>query len=225
MHRSIIESFVSCAVSLAIAVAVFVAGTSTIQTSAQPATSPSSRAASLEPAAMLPPAQTTAGNECRKVSILALANSGVQGRAELCVTSAGIQSRMEVEGLTVGHAYTVQLAYFDRSASCGTPVCEIDDTLGENPAGVLARMDGGVASDGAAAFGGDFRDLHPALGSQIVLFLFENGPASSSDNRTRARQLLTPRSPKLGAPAAGAVADGEAGLPVGYAAFEFRPDP
>jgi hypothetical protein len=250
MRRSIIEGLVACAASLAIVGAVFVAGTSTMQNSARSGTSPGSRATSitLPPASdsdhvaqpATPPSSTAtsivrpvtpaqpssaAGVACRRASIVALANSGVRGHAELCVMGAGMRPQLEAGGLTAGHAYAALLGYFDRSASCRTPICQIGDTLGQDPVGVLARLDGGVASRGEAAFGGDVRDLHPSQGSQIVLFLFGNGQASSTDNRLRARQLLTPRSPSLGAPAAGVIADGEVGLVVGYAAFEFRPDP
>jgi hypothetical protein len=43
--------------------------------------------------------------------------------------------------------------------------------------------------------------------------------AAQTDNRLRARQLLTPQMPKLGSPAAGDWVDGEAGSPVAYAIF------
>ena len=250
MRRSFMKLLVAIAASLVIAVVVLVAGAGLMQNSARSGTSPGGRASSVT----LPPAsdsdyaaetgaspsstaasighaatpgepRTAAGAACPRASIVALANSGVRGHAEVCVTAVGIRPRLEAGGLTAGHAYAALLGYFDRSASCRRPICQIGDTLGQDPAGVLARMDGGVASGGEAVFGGDVRDLHPSLGSQIVLFLFGNGQASSTDNRLRARQLLTPRSPRLGAPAAGTIADGEAGLLVGYAAFEFRPDP
>jgi len=45
-------------------------------------------------------------------------------------------------------------------------------------------------------------------GSQVWLFIAAHGQADASDNRARARQLLTPEDPFLGAPLLGNCVDG-----------------
>jgi hypothetical protein len=159
-------------------------------------------------------------DECRRSSVVGLADPSLRGRASLCVTAEGISSTLEAEGLTVGHAYIVQFGYFDRASACATPVCRVEDTLGENPAGVLARLDGGVVSASTAFFGGEVRDVRPSLGAQIMLLLFGNGVVRSGDSRARAQQLLMPLSSGLDAPSV----DRGVAL-VGYAGFEFPADP
>ena len=224
MHRLILESLVSSAASLLIGAVVLVAGASMVERSAPPIRRPEVGATLADPATR-PGSTRPAGASCQGATVVALGKSRVRSSAGLCRDEAGIYPWLELADPTTGHAYTVLFAYFDRAVSCRAVVCHLDDTLGQNPAGVLTRLDGGVASDGATRFQGQIRDLQPAPDSQIVLFLFETGYASNSDNRLRARQLLTPRSPRLGAPGTGPQAEGEAGTPIAYAAFEFRRDP
>jgi hypothetical protein len=161
-----------------------------------------------------------ADDGCRQSSVVGLTDPSLRGRASLCVTAEGISSSLQAEGLTAGHAYIVQFGYFDRASACATSICGVEDALGDSPAGVLARLDGGVVSTNMAFFGGEVRDLRPSLGAQIMLLLIGNGAASSGHNRARAQQLLMPLSSGLDATS---VTPGE-GL-VGVAGFEFPADP
>ena len=174
-------------------------------------------------AAMVAPlsaAQTAEG--CLDTPVAQLASSGIGGTARLCTSGAGTHADMAAESLTSGSAYTMWFVYFDNPTSCATQPCTGADALGDDPVAVFSRMDGVVADgSGAARFSGDFRDLRLSQGSEVWLLMFGHGPANTEDNRARARQLLTPQSPKLGAPAAGAVADGEIGSGVARAVFSL----
>jgi hypothetical protein len=67
-------------------------------------------------------------------------------------------------------------------------------------------MDGGVApANGRLTFNGMVRNLRVSAGSAVHIALFAHGPASTTDNRELARQLLTPQAPGLGAPGLGLV--------------------
>jgi hypothetical protein len=83
-------------------------------------------------------------------------------------------------------------------------------------------MDGAIAgASGRLHFTGNFRDLRFSHGSMVWIIMFEHGPASTTDNRFLARQLLTPQLPVLGAPGLGAPADGNVGHGVALAVFNI----
>jgi hypothetical protein len=157
---------------------------------------------------------------CLDAPVRQLAGSPIGGTARLCASGAGVHADLSAEQLSAGEAYTLWFVYFDRPAACAAQPCAGVDALGDDPVAVFSRMDGGVAAGaGAARFSGDFHDLRLSPGSQVWLLMFGHGPANPEDNRARARQLLTPQSPMLGAPAAGAAADGEVGAGVARAVF------
>jgi hypothetical protein len=156
--------------------------------------------------------------------------SGITGSAELCIDRDHATVSERTENLISGHAYTTWFAYINDPAQCGnyiggTPgVCGDNDGVlpFENPSVVFGRMDGAIADEsGRLQFTGNFRDLRFSHGSTVWIIMFEHGPASTTDNRYLARQLLTPQLPGLGAPGLGAPADGNVGHPVALAVFNI----
>ncbi len=231
MRRSVAEAVLTIVLSVGIAVAVFAAGTAAMQ----PPPPPASRR---EPPDLHPGAfpgvpvgaqsadlSWRASGACRGVSVVEHAGARMVGKASLCEDVDGLHAAMEVDVLVAGDAYALWFAYFERASACAGPRCDLGDALGHDPVGVLARLDGAVATAGRGQFRGLIRDLPPGIGSQTALLLIGHGRASAVHTRARARQLLTPRSPALGAPLGGATADGEAGRLVAQATFELRPDP
>jgi hypothetical protein len=136
--------------------------------------------------------------------------SSIEGSAELCIDDGRISVSMRTENHTPGDAYTIWFAYLDDPATCGnyaggTPgVCSDPDFIlpANSPVGVFGRMDGHIAGAGGR--------VH-----------FGHGPASTTDNRFLARQLLTPQLPVLGAPGEGAPGDGPVGHGVALAVFNI----
>ena len=136
--------------------------------------------------------------------------SGVTGMAQVCANDEGVRASMHVKNLVVGHAYTVWFAYVDQPSLCVIAGCDGPDFLDPDPLGVLGRMDSGVAKQSEMLFSTSIAGFQLSHGSMVQLVLFDHGPASP-DNRRRARQLLTPQDPALGAPGLGVVADGALG--------------
>jgi len=130
--------------------------------------------------------------------------------ARVCADHEGVRASMEVKNLAVGHAYTVWFAYVDQPSLCVIQGCDVPDFLDPDPLGVLGRMDSGVAQHSEMRFSTSIAGFQLSHGSLVQLILFDHGPANS-DNRRRARQLLTPQDPALGAPGLGVVADGALG--------------
>jgi len=147
--------------------------------------------------------------------------SGIAGKATVCAGDDGVAVRVNVEHLTPGFAYTVWFVYFDQPSACQTPNnCQPIDTLGTNPIGVFGRFDSVVADEsGEADFSNALRDFRLSSGSHVHMAIFTHGLASENDNRFRARQLLTPQRPPLGAPGLGAPADGIVGQLAAAAIF------
>jgi hypothetical protein len=156
--------------------------------------------------------------------------SGITGSAELCVDRNHATVSERTENLISGHAYTTWFAYIDDPKQCGnyeggTPgVCADPDAVlpSGSPIVVFGRMDGAIAgASGRLHLTGNFRDLRFSHGSVVWIIMFEHGPASATDNRFLARQLLTPQLPVLGAPGLGAPADGDVGHGVALAVFNI----
>ena len=158
----------------------------------------------------------------------------------MCVTPWAMLSRMKVRGLTAGNAYTVWWTYVDDPESCQNfflttdiapipadePVgyaghCGIVDFSGPDPLGVFGRMDSVVPHrDGSVYFSGTLRSFVPSSGSQVWLWIFGHGPADESDNKHRARQLLTPEDPTAGIPHLG-IEGRPFGYPAGIVVFDI----
>lgn len=145
-------------------------------------------------------------------SVTQQGNSGATGHAAICANDEGLKVSVKAKGLVPGNAYTVWFIYFDNPAACATTGCSpsdltspVPDALHPSlaPAGVFGRMDSAVADeDGEARFSAKLQDFKVSKGSLIWLEVFNHGPAST-DNQERARQLLTPETPGLGAPGLG----------------------
>ena len=159
---------------------------------------------------------------CTDTTLETEANSGVQGQARLCANPEGVRLDIDATNLAAGNAYTTWLAYFDRASDCVTDPCGPPDATSDNPLGVVTRLDSLVADDsGAAHFGGQVRGMRLSSGSAVRVEIFNHGVANEEDNRARARQLLTPQVPALGAPGMGVQADGKLASSNALAIFDI----
>lgn len=154
-------------------------------------------------------------------SLVTLNNSGVAGSAKVCITSSGVHTHITAQNLTSGNPYTVWFVYFDNPQHCLIPGhCTPGDTTTPlaDPEGALGRYDSIVASGSRGTFSGHV-GMIPSSGSEIHMPIFAHG-SLSSDGHIRARQLLTPQDPSLGAPGLGTSSDGTKGAPVAVAVFK-----
>jgi hypothetical protein len=146
----------------------------------------------------------------------------MHGTARLCRDARGVRVELHAENIRMDSAYTVWFIYFDTPAMCVSSGCDSPDLIGENPAGVFGRLDSFVSDRSVRAdFEGSVRGLRLASGSEVQLPIFWHGPAVADDTRARARQLLTPQVPMLGAPGLGVPADGDRGVPHAIAVFDI----
>jgi hypothetical protein len=155
-------------------------------------------------------------------SLVTLNNSGITGNAKMCITASGVHTRITAQNLTPGNPYTVWFVIFDDPQKCLNPGhCTPADTTTPlaDPEGVLGRYDSIVASGTQGTFSGHV-GLIPSSGSEIHMPIFAHG-SLSSDGHIRARQLLTPQDPSLGAPGLGTSSDGTKGGPVAVAVFKI----
>jgi len=134
-------------------------------------------------------------------------SSSVSGHGTLVVNNEGADVVIRAENLTPGVAYNTWFLYFDNTAQCLVPhQCGNADLSApaSNPAGVLGRLDSAVSGDnGQLTFKGTLRDFHISAGSSVHIAVYAHGPVDLTNNLARARQLLTPESPALGAPGLG----------------------
>jgi hypothetical protein len=155
-------------------------------------------------------------------SLVTLNNSGVTGSAKMCITASGVHTRIKAQNLTPGNPYTVWFVIFDNPQNCLNPGhCTPADTTTPlpDPEGVLGRYDSIIATDSRGIFSGHV-GLIPSSGSEIHMPIFAHG-SLSPDGHIRARQLLTPQDPSLGAPGLGTSSDGPKGSPVAVAVFKI----
>lgn len=150
-------------------------------------------------------------------------SSSVSGHGILVVNNEGADVMVRAENLTPGVAYTTWFLYFDNTAQCLVPhQCGNADLSApaSNPAGVLGRLDSAVSGDnGQLTFRGTLRDFHVSAGSSVHIAVYAHGPVDLTNNQARARQLLTPESPSLGAPGLGVGA--QKGFLVAGAVFDI----
>jgi len=171
---------------------------------------------------------------CTKESLVALGDTPMRGEAFLCIDPHGVRAELHVRALTPGDAYTVWFFYIDDPSQCATPgqcgpgdaappgQCEGPlDLRGFNPVEVVGRLDSAVAPRSKVNFAGRVRGLRLSSGSQVWLFIAAHGKAETSDNRARARQLLTPEDPALGAPQLGNCVDGVGPMSAALAIFNI----
>ena len=166
------------------------------------------------------PAVANAQQGCLDAPVAPMGDAAIDGNARLCVTEDAVQAYVDTGNLTAGNAYTAWFVYFDRPETCQATPCSPADAIGDNPPGVFGRMDSLVADPaGIGDFAGNFRGLRLSSGSIVRVAIFGHGAASTDDNRTLARQLLTPEEPVLGAPGLGVPAANRHGAAVAVAAF------
>lgn len=157
-------------------------------------------------------------------SLKTLNSSGVTGTASLCIGANGVRGHINAASLTAANAYTVWFVYFDNPSNCMNPgQCTPADTVLPlaNPEGVFGRFDSTVANGDNTEFFGRVGGMQLSSGSEVHLPVFNHGAASTSDGRFRARELLTPQNPNLGAPGLGTSTDGVLGKPVAVAIFSI----
>lgn len=157
---------------------------------------------------------------CLETTLNQIRDSGVEGSAQLCVDEMGVHPSIDARELTAGEAYTVWFVYIDQPSACSATPCGPDAALGDDPLAVVTRMDGAIADETSQLeFTDQLRDLRFSAESQVHLVIFAHGPASTTDNRMLARQLLTPQALVFGTPGMATVADGDVGHSVAVAVF------
>lgn len=150
----------------------------------------------------------------------AIGDSTAQGYSHICADDTGVQVQIIGSNLAVGDVYTAWFVYIDQPSSCKSQPCTPADLTSDDPAAIIARLDGVVVKNGGwAYFTGRIKDLKLSSGSLVWVALFGHGPASTGDNKKLARQLLTPQVPGLGAPGLGTAGDGALGRNRLLAAF------
>jgi hypothetical protein len=157
-------------------------------------------------------------SNCLESALTPVANSGIVGNAELCLGEQGVRASVQADNLSDGNAYTTWMVYFDHPSDCSAKPCTPADAVGDDPAGVVSRIDGLIADGGPETFAGMYRNLRLSRGGEVHIPIFSHGVASADDHRALARQLLTPQDPGLGV-MGGAPADGALGAPVAVAIF------
>jgi hypothetical protein len=162
------------------------------------------------------------GATCMTSGVKQMAQEPITGDAFLCADPAGIRSNIRLTHLTPDDVYTLWFAYLDKRDACAAAMCARPDFFGDNPVGVFGHMDSVIAdTTGNATLGGSLPGMQLSQGSEVWLLLFNHGAASMDNNLELARQLLTPQDPDLGAPAAGATADGKKGSGTAIAVFDI----
>src|SRR5262249_37412462 len=155
-------------------------------------------------------------------SVISGATGAATGNARVCANAVGVHVTIELKNLTNGHAYTVWFGYVNNPKLCISPGCGGPDYVSPNPQVAVGRLASAVAGvDGGAHVSAEINGMLVAPGSQVQLVIFDHGMASTSDLRFRARQLLTPQDPGLGAPGMGVIADGAVGQFWGIAIVNF----
>jgi hypothetical protein len=154
---------------------------------------------------------TEAQAACHKLPIGA-AQETIKGNAFLCPSNGGVTAKLEASGLTPGDAYTFWFIYIPDGTTCAADqaTCFGASAGGGQqnavPAEAFGRLSDVVApKNGKATVAGSIPGLLLSSGSQVWLLLKGHGTANTSDNLARARQLLTPEDPTVGAPNLGIV--------------------
>lgn len=156
-------------------------------------------------------AEAHSHSPCQKQPITP-AQETVKGNGFLCVGHGDVNARLEVSGLIPGDAYTFWFIYIPDGTACAADEATCfgaSATGGQQdavPAEAFGRLSDVVApGNGTATLSGDVPDLELASGSQVWLLLKGHGAVNTSDDLARARQLLTPEDPTVGAPNLGIV--------------------
>jgi hypothetical protein len=109
---------------------------------------------------------------CLDAPVTAHSASNVAGEAQLCPVGRGLIATARIDGLRAGAVYTAWLSYVDRPALCRDVPCGPIDLFGDNPVGLLERVDGGVVPpSGTLELTGELHDLEISSGAQVTLLL------------------------------------------------------
>jgi hypothetical protein len=148
---------------------------------------------------------------CHKQPIGA-AQETIKGNAFLCPGKEGVTAKLEASGLIPGDAYTFWFIYVPDGTSCAADqaTCFGASAGGGQqnviPAEAFGRLSDAIApKNGKVTISGSIPGLLLSSGSQVWLLLKGHGTVNTSDNLARARQLLTPEDPTVGAPNLGIV--------------------
>ena len=143
---------------------------------------------------------------CQKQPI-GSAQEAVTGNGFVCPGPGGVSARVEASGLTPGNAYTLWFIYVPDGAACAADEAKCfgaNGTGGDQnavPTEAFGRLSDVVApKNGKATVSGEVPGLQLSKGSQVWLLMNGHGALNTSDNLARARQLLTPEDPSVGAP-------------------------
>jgi hypothetical protein len=154
---------------------------------------------------------TEAQAACHKQAIGA-AQETITGTAFLCTGKDGVTAKLEARGLTPGDVYTFWFIYIPDGTACAADqaTCFGASAGGGQqnvvPAEAFGRLTDVVApSNGKSTISGSIPGLLLSSGSQVWLLLKGHGTANTSDNLARARQMLTPEDPTVGAPNLGII--------------------
>ena len=167
-----------------------------------------------------------AADQCKTVQVQPVGaqnGSSLSGHGMLVVNDEQVHVLVQAENLTPGTAYTAWIIYFDDTDKCLVPHhCGPPDLTApaSDPEGVFGRMDAGIAgADGRLTFKISMSSFRVSAGSAVHVAIFNHGPANTTDNRARARQLLTPEAPGLGAPGLGVGT--QRGFLAGFVTFDI----
>jgi hypothetical protein len=153
MRGGIAEAMVTASLSLAVGFAVFGVGAAIVEVPY-----PNGRSSTPVP------------NGCQEVPIAPLADSGIGGRAQLCVDDEGVSVTVEAENVTVGDTYELWFSYDDLFRP------EAGDSAGGQtdgpPSSPARRLAGSRAPTRELSVTAKISRLRPAVGSEIGLQLF-----------------------------------------------------
>jgi hypothetical protein len=121
----------------------------------------------------LPASPLEASDLCLDAPLFSSAS--LSGSATLCKDGRTLRAALLVHGLEPGEEYTVWLSYVSPNLCRDTP-CGPADLPGDDPAGQMVRIDGGIApSTGTMKLGGEHGNVRVLRGGQVVLTLLQPG--------------------------------------------------
>jgi len=154
---------------------------------------------------------TNAQAHCQ-VQPIAAAQESVKGYGFLCSGPGDVSAGLQVSGLIPGDVYTFWFIYVPDGTTCAADQATCfgaSATGGQQtavPAEAFGRLSDVIAPRyGKATLFGDVPGLKLASGSQVWLLVKGHGAVNNTDDLARARQLLTPEDPTVGAPNLGIV--------------------
>jgi hypothetical protein len=113
---------------------------------------------------------------CLESPVGSVAEIGITGHGTICDDDRGIRATLRVSGLTQGDRYAAWLSYAHQALLCRHTPCRQIDLLNDGPAGLLMRIEEGVASPSQTLeFHGELRGMRLMSGGEISLLLRSQG--------------------------------------------------